>query len=218
MAFNNSIMKKAFLIFTILLGCFGFANKAAAQADEIAQLLLNVEKLSQFKQILSDMKTGYQVLDKGYGTIKNISQGNFNMHQLFLDGLWSVSPTVMQYGRIADIVSNQLTLVKEYKSAFNTFKSGNQFSVSEIDYLSGVYSNLFNQSLHNLDELASVVTANKLRMSDDERLKAIDKINADMENKLQFLRAFNNSTSMLALQRQKSQQEINSSKSLYGIH
>ncbi len=173
-------MKKAFLI-TILLGCFGFVNKAAAQADEIAQLLLNVEKLSQFKQILSDMKTGYQVLDKGYGTIKNISQGNFSMHQLFLDGLWSVSPTVMQYGRIADIVSNQVILVKEYKSAFNSFKSSNQFSVSEIDYLSDVYSKLFNESLHNLDELTNVVTANKLRMSDDERLKAIDKINADMQ-------------------------------------
>jgi hypothetical protein len=211
-------MKKIVLMITVIVGCFGFVNKAAAQEEEIAQLLLNVEKLSQFKQILSDMKTGYDVLSKGYGTIKDISQGNFNMHELFLDGLWAVSPAVRQYGRITDIINNQVLLVKEYQGAFSSFKSGNMFSVSEINYLSGVYSNLINESLHNIDELTNVITANKLRMSDDERIKAIDKINADMENKLQFLRSFNNSTSMLALQRQRSQREINNSKRLYGIN
>ncbi len=211
-------MKKIVLMISVIVFCFGFVNKAQAQEEEIAQLLLNVEKLSQFKQILSDMKTGYDVLSKGYGTIKDISQGNFNMHELFLDGLWAVSPTVRQYGRITDIINNQVLLVKEYQSAFSSFKSGNMFSVSEINYLSGVYSNLFNESLHNLDELTNVVTANKLRMSDDERIKAIDKINSDMENKLQFLRSFNNSTSMLGLQRQRAQQDIYGSKSLYGIN
>jgi hypothetical protein len=218
MGYNKTLMKKIVLMITVIVCCIGFVNKAQAQEEEIAQLLLNVEKLSQFKQILSDMKTGYDVLSKGYGTIKDISQGNFNMHELFLDGLWAVSPTVRQYGRITDIINNQVLLVKEYQSAFTSFKSGNMFSVTEINYLSGVYSNLFNESLHNLDELTNVITANKLRMSDDERIKAIDKINADMENKLQFLRSFNNSTSVLALQRQRAHQDISGSKSLYGIN
>ncbi len=196
--------------------CFGF--KAQAQSDEVIQLLLNVEKLSQYKQILSDMKTGYQILDKGYSTIKNVSQGNFNMHQLFLDGLWAVSPTVMQYGRIADIVNNQVLLVKEYKNAFTRFKGSGIFSPDEISYMGTVYDNLFNESLHNLDALANVITANKLRMSDDERIKAIDKLNADMEDKLRFLRTFNNSTTVLALQRQKAQNEVTATKGLYGIN
>jgi hypothetical protein len=211
-------MKKKFLFFMLLASCCCFARKAHAQADEIAQLLLNVEKLSQFKQILSDMKTGYQVLDKGYSTIKNISQGNFNMHELFLDGLWAVSPTVRQYGRITDIINNQVLLVKEYENAFRRFKSSNQFSPSEISYLGGVYNNLINLSLHNLDQLVNVVTDNKLRMNDDERIKAIDRLNADMNDKLQFLRSFNNSTQMMAIQRQHEQQQINTSKSLYGIN
>ncbi|SEN57558.1 hypothetical protein SAMN05192574_103570 [Mucilaginibacter gossypiicola] len=211
-------MKKIILMFIILYGSMAFAGKATAQEEEIAQLLLNVEKLSQFKQILSDMKTGYDVLNKGYGTIKDISQGNFNMHEMFLDGLWAVSPTVKQYGRIADIINDQVLLVKEYKSAFNRFKSGNMFSATEITYISGVYDNLFNESLHNLDELTNIITANKLRMSDDERIKAIDKLNTDMEDKLRFLRSFNNSTSVLALQRQKAMLEITASKAMNGIN
>lgn len=211
-------MKKIFSTIIMVLALTGFKNKAQAQSDEVIQLLLNVEKLSQFKQILADMKTGYQVLDKGYSTIKDISQGNFNMHELFLGGLWAVSPTVRQYGRINDIINNQLLLVKEYQSAFNRFRASNQFSPTEISYISGVYDNLFNQSLKNLNQLVNIVTANKLRMSDDERIKAIDRLNADMDDKLQFLRSFNNSTQVLAIQRQHTQKEINSSKTLYGIN
>nr|WP_067054212.1 hypothetical protein [Mucilaginibacter sp. L294] len=209
---------KKIIFATLLLLSIGFIGKANAQANEIAQLLLNVEKLSQFKGILSDMKDGYQILDKGYKSIKDISEGNFNMHELFLDGLWAVSPTVRQYGRIADIMNNQVLLVKEYKGAFNRFKANNLFRPDEINYIGSVYDNLFKQSLRNLDDLASVITANKLRMSDDERIKAIDRINADMEDKLQFLRTFNNSTSVLALQRQKARGDANSVKKLYGLN
>jgi DNA repair ATPase RecN len=211
-------MKKMILFMALLLPIICFSTRAKAQSDEVIQLLLNVEKLSQYKQILNDMKTGYQILDKGYSTIKNVSQGNFSMHQLFLDGLWAVSPAVMQYGRIADIVSNQVQLVKEYKNAFTRFKGNGMFKPDEINYIGSVYDNLFNESLHNLDALANVITANKLRMSDDERIKAIDKINADMEDKLQFLRTFNNSTSALAIQRQKAQNEVSATKGLYGIN
>jgi hypothetical protein len=211
-------MKKVILLIVMALPFIGFPTSAKAQSDEVIQLLLNVEKLSQYKQILKDMKTGYKVLDKGYSTIKDISQGNFSIHQLFLNGLWSVSPTVMQYGRIADIVSNQVRLVREYKNAFTRFKGSGIFKPDEISYMATVYDNLFNQSLHNLDALANVITANKLRMSDDERIKAIDKINADMEDKLQFLRTFNNSTTALAIQRQKAQNEISAAKGLYGIN
>jgi DNA repair ATPase RecN len=211
-------MKKTAITLCLLLAGILFSKPAHAQADEIAQLLLNVEKLAQFKQILSDMKTGYTVLDKGYGAIKDISEGNFNLHNAFLNDLLSVSPTVQKYHKIADIIKYQLLLVSEYKNAFNSFKSGGSFSPSEISYLESVYGNLISQSLRNLDELTNVVTANKLRMSDDERIKAIDHINDDMEDKLQFLRTFNNSTAVMAAQRQKALQDNQAMKTMYGIN
>lgn len=71
------------------------------------------------------------------------------------------------------------------------------------------------QSLRNLEELTDVVTSNKLRMSDDERLKAIDRIFADMQDKLLFLRSFNNSATVLSLQREK---EANDVRSMRRIH
>ncbi|MGY4383932.1 preprotein translocase subunit YajC [Pedobacter sp. UYP24] len=56
-----------------------------AQSTEVQQLLLNVEKLSQLKNILSDMKKGYTIVTNGYNAVKNISQGNFSLHEVFLE-------------------------------------------------------------------------------------------------------------------------------------
>jgi DNA repair ATPase RecN len=206
------------MIFSIVFCSLLLAHTASAQADEIQQLLLNVEKLAQFKQILSDMKKGYQILEGGYNTIKNISEGNFNLHKVFLDGLMEVSPTVRKYHRVADIVNYQVVLVKEYKNAYDRFKRDNNFKADELSYLGRVYDNIFKASLRNLDELLTVITAGKTRMSDYERLQAIDRIYADMQDKLMFLRHFNNNTTILAVQRAKERNDAQTIQRIYGIN
>lgn len=206
-------MKKIILLITIC----AFSMQGFSQSQEAQQLLLNVEKLAQFKKILNDMYKGYKVLYKGYTTIKDISEGNFSLHRTFLDGLLQVSPAVRKYKRIADIISYQLRIFKEYKTAFNQFKQDKHFTVDEIEYLGKVYSNLFNESLKNLDELSMVITAGKLRMSDDERLQAIDRIYYNIVDQFSFLQEFNNSTAILAVQREKDMMDIEISRKIYSI-
>lgn len=214
MALKINSMKKIVLLI-VLSTCM--ASKLSAQSEEVQQLLLNVEKLAQFKQILSDLKKGYQIISTGYSNIKDLSQGNFNLHKIFLDGLMMVSPSVKKYKRIADIINNQIRIVKEYKNAFNRFKQDGNFNPDEIEYLGKVYSNLFKQSLNDLDELAIIITDNKLRMSDDERLEAIDRIYNNMQDKLLFLRQFNNNTTILAVQRAREKNDAVTMKKIYGV-
>ena len=107
------------LVVLLLLLCL--PSKSLAQYQEMQQLLLNIEKLAQFKQILSDMKKGYVILTGGYNTVKDITQGNFQLHKTFLDALMQVSPTVKKYKRVGDIINYQILLVKESKFAFNRF-------------------------------------------------------------------------------------------------
>lgn len=191
------------------------ANLSKAQSTEVQQLLLNVEKLSQFKNILSDMKKGYQIVSTGYNAVKNISQGNFSLHEVFMDGLMLVSPEVRKYHKVADIITYQSAIVTEYKSAFSRFKSSGTFSAGELDYLGKVYGQLFDQSVNNLDALLTIITASQLRMSDDERLQAIDRIFADTQDKLSFLRDFNQKASMLNLQRAKEKADIQTLQKIY---
>jgi len=206
-------MKKIIIILLLSLS----SMKASAQAEELQQLALNIEKLAQFKQILSDLKKAYDILYGGYTTIKNISEGNFSLHQIFLDGLLKVSPAVQKYKKVADIISMQLQLVKEYKAAFSRFKNNNWFRPEEIDYISKVYSNLFKKSLQHLDDLATVLTANQLRMSDDERLNRIDQIFSGMQDKMVFMRHFNSNTSILGIQRSKEKSDVDIMQKLYDV-
>lgn len=210
-------MKKTLIVGILIIGLL-LPSKVTAQAQEMQQLILNIEKLAQFRQILKDMKKGYEILNGGYNTLKKISQGNFSLHETFLDALMQVSPTVRNYRRVGDIVNYQVLLVKEYKAAFSRFRNSGNFNPDEIAYLERVYNNLFKQSLRNIDELTSVITANKMRMSDDERLAAIDKIYADIQDKLLFLRSFNNNTSVLAIQRAKEHNDVNAMRGIYKVN
>ncbi|WP_316834980.1 TerB family tellurite resistance protein [Pedobacter nutrimenti] len=208
-------MKKIFFALLVLTGIGSL--QVRAQSDEVVQLLLNVEKLAQFKQILKDLKTGYTIVSTGYNTIKDLSQGNFSIHKTFMDGLMEASPTVKRYYKVGKIIEYQIVLVKEYRTAYDRFRASNLLRPSELSYIGSVYSNLLGHSLRNLEELANVITSGKLQMSDDERLKAIDGIYEEMADKLAFLKSFNSNTSMLTLQRKKEQQDIGQIGNLYNI-
>lgn len=207
-------MKKCVVHLFVLMPLL-FTSKANGQAQEVQQLLLNVEKLAQLKNILEDLKKGYQIVSQGYTTIKNLSEGNFNLHQVFLDGLLEVSMTVRSYRRIGDIVRAQISLVGEYKAAYRRFTSSGQFSPEELKYIKTVFTNIFNQSVKNIEALTMVITAGKLRMSDDERLTAIDAIWKEASDQLTFLRRFNQDTKLLALQRAKAKADVSTQKKLF---
>jgi hypothetical protein len=192
-------------------------GKAQSLAQSIEQLTLDYEKLSEYKQILSDMYKAYTVVKQGFENIKRIAEGNFNLHQAFLDGLLAVSPVVQNYVKIANIINNEAELVKEYKAAAGYLNSGGRFSAAELNYFNTLYGNLLTGSVRNLDELAMVITAGTLRMSDAERLAAIDRIDKDMTGKLSFLRVFNNEAAIQAGQRGIEQNNILAMKGIFGI-
>lgn len=201
----------------ILLSLFFLSSKSFSQTQAIQQLLLDVEKLTQLKSILTELKEGYQIVSNGYTNIKNISEGNFNLHDIFLESLLEVSPAVKNYGRIKDIIDAQLTLVKEYKNALKQFKESGEFSIDDINYLEKVYANLFNHSLDNLQTMIMVITAGKLRMSDDERINSIDAVWKEVSQELTFLRHFNNEARILCLQRAKDKNDFSTMKQLYDV-
>jgi hypothetical protein len=203
-------MKRIKITIVLLLLCAG----ARAQTADLTQLILDIEKLTQLKGILTDMKTGYTIIDGGYNQVKSIADGNFSLHSTFLNGLLMVSPAVAKYGRIADIILEQGYIVTEYNRYSAQFKQAH-FNADELAYMANVYTTLLQQSLQNLSQLADILMAGKLRMSDDERLRAIDHIYADTNDKLAFLRHFDQQAAILDLQRQKDLNTITTLQKLF---
>ena len=199
----------------LLLLLSATASPAAAQDQDMEQLILDINKLAQFKQILSDMKTGYSILFSGYETIRGIAQGNFSLHQAFLDGLNAVSPVVRDYVRVKDILSDEERILSGYKTAYAGFVRGNLFNPHELDYMMAVYNQLTKQALQEAVNLADVLTASKMRMSDAERLSAIDRIYRDTNDRLVFLESFNRKAAVLQAQRQRELADQGTLKNLF---
>ena len=194
-----------------------FSGTAFCQSQEAEQLLLDVQKLAQLKGILKDLKEGYGILSGGYSAIEKISAGSFSLHQQFLNGLLEVSPQVRKYPGITSILQAQLILLDEYRSAIGQFMGSGEFTAPEMSYITRVYSNILNQSTQQLGDLATLTTSGELRMSDDERLHAIDAIWKQARDQQNFIFHFTRQTQILALQRARERQDISNMNQLYFI-
>ena len=192
-------------------------SNAQTIADDLQQLALDIQKLAGLKSVLNQMYQGYELVSKGYNAVKDISKGNYNLHEAFLDGLLVVSPAVRKYVRVQDIINDQAELVTEYKNAFTMFRRDKHITPDEIGYMMDVYNNLVTQSLSNLSMLAAVIGNNNFRMSDDERLRQIDRLYATGHDELSFLRQFNSHIQMVAIGRAQSAGDQQTIKQLYGI-
>jgi hypothetical protein len=206
---------KGLLCFLLLL-LSATTTQVKAQDQDLQQLILDIQKLGQFKSILADMEKGYADLSTGYSVVKGIAQGNFNLHEVFLDGLYLVSPVVRQYVRVGDILTAEERILSAYQTAYSSFQANNKFNPHELNYMLRVYNQLTKQALQNVTNLLNVITDSKMRMSDDERLNAIDRIYRDTADKQTFLESFNRQTTMLQLQRTKEQHYNQTLKNLYG--
>lgn len=208
-------MKKRNIFFWLFL--LGSICPVKAQTPEVTQLVLNIQKLNQLRKILKELKEGYEILFKGYNTIKNLSEGNFKLHEAFLNGLLQVSPAVKNYARVKDIIQAQLAIVNELGQAHQRLKASGQFSQDELAYIAKVYDKLAASSLKNLDALTTILTAKKLRASDDQRLRAIDTLHQEITDQLSFLRHFNGSASVLAAQRENELSDAKMLQELYEL-
>lgn len=169
-------MKTILGVAIMLLACF----RLNAQAQELEQLKLDIEKLAQFKLILSQMKQGYQVLQNGYNSVRDAAKGNFDLHKNYLDGLLMVNPSVKQSPALQQISAAQSAMVKTFQLSFQQYQSSGLFSQSELNDLRNKYGEYSQKANDDLDVLGQVISSGKLRMNDAERLQIIDVIRTDV--------------------------------------
>ena len=201
----------------LVLAAWPVVGSAQSLADDIQILVMDYQKLRQEKQILTDMYKGYDLVKQGYEQIKGIASGNFHLHQGFLNALLAVSPAVRNYYKVSRIISNEVAIVRQFQSARKYFGVGGNYSAGVLAYFDNLYGNLLSASVANLDELAMVMTDGDLRMSDEERLAAIDRIDREMTDRLTFVNAFNQLGAVMAGQRGVQLNDVRALMGIYGI-
>lgn len=208
--------KKIWIVWlSVFLCCWEMRGRG--QGFDAQQLILDWQKLTQLKQLLNDMYRGYEIVEKGYTTIRDISHRSFDLHRVFLDGLLHVSPWVRDYFRVKEIINLQRQLVQEYQQAYGRLRSDSHLTASEVVSYSQICTRLLDESGRTLDELAMVLTDGQLRATDQERLGQIDGLHREMTEKLAALRKLNNEAGMVSLQRARDAEDGQEIRKLYGL-
>lgn len=140
-----------------------------------------------------------------------------DLYDEYYTELKQVKTAVSYFQQITGVIAQQQQLMSEYKNAFALVKRDTHFTVTELNYISNVYTGIIQESTKCLDQIVLVLTNFTLEMTDEARLKIIKQASTDIEQCTTDLRKFNNQTAQISLQRSKDQDEINSVKALYGL-
>ena len=189
----------------------GFFSQGSTQKKYLLQQIAALQVYIGYAQ------KGYSIAKQGLNTISSIKHGEFNLHTNYYSSLKTVNPSIKDYAKVAAIIALQVRIVKVYKNASDQIQQSRAFTNNENSYLNGVFDRLVDDCNKTIDELIDVVTSNKLEMKDDERLKRIDNLYADMQGKYTFVQAFSNEAKMLAVSRTREQNDIETSRAINGI-
>jgi len=203
-------MKKIFSV-TVIFLLLGISLKAQTFDEwfrqKKTQIKYLVSQIAALKVYDSYLNKGYNIAQNGLTDIYDFKKGEFDLHQTFFSSLKAINPTVANYARIADIISYQQAIIKNFKQVLQT----QNITPAEMSYLQSVYNNMTDACTKSLNELIDVVTADTYTMKDDERIKRIDAVYADMKDKYGFTQSFTSEAQLLAAERVSGQNDINMS-------
>jgi len=150
--------------------------------------------------------------------IAGISTQQKNLFTEYYNELSTVKAVITDYEQVVNIISRQEQLVSLYKTSWAATQQDGHFSVTELQQIEQVYSGILLESANNLDQLAKVINSFQTQMTDGQRMELIDRINKQINGNYNDLKKFTNQNVQLSMARARDQQDIQSTKNLYGIH
>lgn len=212
-------MKKLFIISILFLCTANLSAQTSAEwsRQKATQKKYLLQQIAALRVYSGYLYKGYSVAKNGLNTIQSIKNGDLLQHTNYFASLVTANPQIKRYKRVADIIAMQISIAKQSANTIKSLRNNHYFTSKEINYLRGVFNKLLYACANNLDKLLTLITNGNLQMKDDERIKAIDKIYLDMEDKQQFVRAFSNNAAGLSIQRSNEANDIIISKKLNGL-
>lgn len=172
-----------------------------------------IQQIAAMKLYAGYLKKGYDIANKGINSIKDISKGEFDLHQSFFTSLKMVNPAIAGNSKIAQVIAWQMTVSKDLLA----LNSRTELSPSDKSYFRQVRLKVMKECEQDMEELLLVITQGKLEMKDDERIKRLDKVYESMKDKYQFTQSFSNQVKTLSLQKEQEGRNNEASKKLYGF-
>lgn len=208
--------------YTFLLSMMLISNFCNAQTwDEwFRQKKTQIKYLEQqiiaLQAYSNSAQKGYAIVRDGLSAIHDIKNGDFNLHKDYFNSLKSVNAAVGNGKKVTAVIDLQLCILQQ-NSAINTILKAGHILNSESHYIRSVMNDVLATCAADISNLTNLSTDGIISMKDDERLKRIESIYADMMGRYNFSCHFKEQIQRLSLSRAKESSDIQTLQSLYNI-
>jgi hypothetical protein len=209
-------MKNIIVVFILLVGVKQSNSQTYDEwfRQKKTQKKYLLEQISALQTYIGYVEKGYSIAAGGLKTISDIKHGDFNLHNNFFNSLSSVNPQVKKYSKVAAIIAMQISIAN---LIHNTVRQCKQLTNVELNYLQRVFNKVLDGCAENLDALIALITDGDEQMKDDERIRRIDMLYADMQEKNMFVQSFSHSAKGLVMQRRNEKYDVTIEKKLNGL-
>jgi hypothetical protein len=218
-------MKKIFLIISLAVSINGSAQFPIAEIIKAAikKVIVAVDlKIQKLQNKTIWLQNAQKTLENKMSKLKLTEISDWvnkqkELYSKYFDELKKVKTAITYYHRVKDLIEDQAAMVKEYKAAWATFRQDKNFTSDELNFMSGVYDGMLNESIKNLDQLLMVINSFATQMTDAKRIEIINTAADKIEETFLDLKTFNNQNKAMSLQRSYERGEIEYSRKLYGL-
>lgn len=215
-------MKKCRVILVILvMACIATNAKAQLfkewfqQKKTQKQYLL--KQIAELQLYIGYLKSGYDIVESGVSTIRDIKSGEFSLHDVYYTSLKSVNPKIRQHPQARTVLSNQQYILDLTTSLQQACKESNQLPLTQKDLIEGVCEELAADVERNTDEMIKVLSNNELEMTDDQRMQRIQFLHDYSLRQLVFIKGLSADFFLVTRQRGQDERDQQRIKQLYDL-
>lgn len=186
-----------------------FAEWFKQKSTQKKYLLEQIAALQVYRQ--SALK-GYDIARGGLGSIGSAVGKEFQLHDGYYSRLQLVSSAVRNEPQVKEILRRQQDILTQIKA----IKHQSGLTTGETTYVQTVCSALLKDCDGQLHDLETVLDDGQAKMSDEERLRQIARLQHNVQDNYRFVTAFGNQLKLYSLHKQQEKMDIETLKSLYG--
>lgn len=207
-------MKASAKIGLLSLGLLGFCSSRAHAQLVVTAPVLEVQ--SGFQTVLQSTMKGLSsaanvLVDKGVQeqTLTQIfSEKNMLMAKNWYDGLESISSAVRNYRRVQNIFTKQTLIISQYANAIMVLRSSPYIKSQDLADMTTIYGKMMAESTNTISDLQTIVSPAMLKMTDAERMKFIDGLDAKITEQAALVNYFTERNLMIARTAKQNAQDV----------
>lgn len=197
-------------MFKKLIPCFialFIVHKVSAQGKQIQYL---VQQIAELQVYIGYLKKGYDIVQTGIHTVRDIRNGEFNLHSLYYGSLKTVNPKIRNSAQTAGIIANLQYVTKSVASLKRAIRESNTLPEPHRHFVKQCCDKLTDDIDKTSQFLTDIITSGTLQMSDDERLNRINAVYKKSIDQSVFVQQLLSQTTALlqSLAQNRSDQEL----------